>query len=70
MAIVNTVKGLEAEFLDHNGPKPNFFISLHALMVKYFQPMPGGFASTFFFEFDKDVCTVQNLGVTPAKLGV
>ena len=54
----STVQGLNAEFLDHNTPKPPFFIGWDALMAKYFQPMPGGFTNNFFFEFEKGVCTV------------
>ena len=65
ISIVNTVQGLNAEFLDHNAPKPPFFIGWDALMAKYFQPMPGGFTNNFFFEFDKGVCTVFERADTP-----
>ena len=65
ISIVNTVQGLNAEFLDHNAPKPPFFIGWDALMAKYFQPMPGGFTNNFFFEFDKGVCTVFEQADTP-----
>ena len=41
------------------------FIGLNALMVKYFQPTPGGFTNNFLSEFDKGVCTIRQLADTP-----
>ena len=71
ISIVNTVQGLNAEFLDHNAPKPQFFIGWDALMAKYFQPMRGGFTNISSLSLIK-VCALRSSEQTHliVKLGV
>ena len=64
IAIVNTVKGLEAEFLD------TMRLNHHCLLVgmhwwrNVFSPCLV-VSPTIFFEFDKGVCSVRHLADTP-----
>ena len=63
--LVQGVKNLEPEFLNHNLPKPLFFIGWDHLLDKYFTDLPGGYTNNFFFEFKNGVATVRALADTP-----
>jgi hypothetical protein len=64
-AVMNTVKSVHAEFLDHSSSKRPFFINWHTILDKYFKDMPAQFTFNFFFEFDKGDVTVRHLVSTP-----
>ena len=63
--LVNEVKNLHAEFLDHGAPRPPFFIGWDSLLDKYFVDLPGGYTDKFFFEFKKGQVYVRQLCDTP-----
>jgi len=63
--LVNTVKNLKAEFLDHRQTKPPFFIGWEAVLDKYFQDVPPGYTGNFYFEFSNGKMVARHLCSTP-----
>ena len=52
--LVNGVKNLQAEFLDHNAPNPPFFIGWEAVLDKYFVDLPGVTQAISFLSSKKE----------------
>ena len=53
VSIMNTVKSIEAEFLDHKSSKSLFVSGWKELLGKYFESLPNGYTNNYYFEFEK-----------------
>jgi hypothetical protein len=53
--LVNGMKILQAEFLDHNAPNPSFFIGWDAVLDKYFVDLPGVTRPIIFLSAKKEL---------------
>lgn len=59
----NSIKSVEAEFLDHREAGRTMFIGFEALLHAHFVPLPavtgGGYTKYYFFEFLQGVLTIR-----------
>lgn len=58
-AACDNVKGVSAEFLDHIDSKHPFYIQWGCILDKYFNSMPVGYTSYYFFKFDNETSSYR-----------
>lgn len=64
LSTINTVKNVEAKFLDHRDNKVNMFIGWDKLLCAHFTEIPqlskiGGYTSCFFFHFKNGLLSMR-----------
>ena len=62
--LMNTVKSIDAEFLDNKSEKPVFVTGWSDLLCRYFDTLPDGYTGNYFFEFENGMATVRHLCTT------
>ena len=65
VSMMNTVKSIKAEFLDHKSSKPLFVSGWKELLGKYFESLPNGYTNNYYFEFENGTATVRRVCSTP-----
>ena len=63
--LMNKVKSIKAEFVDHKSSKPMFVSGWKELLGKYFDNLPNGYTNNYYFEFENGTATVRRVCSTP-----
>ena len=59
--LMNKVKSIKAEFVDHKSSKPFFVSGWKELAGKYFDNLPNRYTNNYYFEFENGTATVRRV---------